>query len=191
MIDKKVAVVGMGGLGSHSAELLARAGIGELQIIDHDVVEISDLDRTMYTKDDVGKKKVVCAKEKLEQMSNTKVEVFAQKLDSDFVFDCDLVLDCTDNIKARYLMDDICDKWIHASCTRDLGEVMVVMPDGPRYRDVFQDKKDMNHEITNTAVAVTSAVQVSEAMKILQGRDFCRDLIRIDLANLSMKRFSL
>ena len=119
---KKVVIVGIGALGTVAAELLARAGIGSLRLIDRDVVEESNLQRQiLFTEKDVGKSKSVMAAEKLKEINSLiKIESYPLHLDPKNVSllqDADLVLDCTDNLETRFLINDHCRKekipWIY------------------------------------------------------------------------------
>jgi sulfur-carrier protein adenylyltransferase/sulfurtransferase len=110
----KVAIVGMGGLGSPAAIYLASAGIGTLGIIDHDSVQLDNLHRQiLYQTPDVGKKKVNVAASVLEKNnSNVSIARFDQRLTaanaSEVLGDFDYVIDGSDNFPTRYLVNDAC-----------------------------------------------------------------------------------
>ena len=75
LLKSTAAIVGLGALGSNSAELLARGGIGRLLLIDRDVVELSNLQRQrLFNEDDIGKPKALAAKEHLNEI-NSEVEI--------------------------------------------------------------------------------------------------------------------
>jgi len=111
IMDAKIAIVGMGGLGCPAAKSLAAAGIGALNIIDGDTVELSNLHRQhLYQPRDVGKKKVNIAKKALEKISdNTKIKTFDFFLNQSNGVDCfddvNIIIDATDNISSRRLID--------------------------------------------------------------------------------------
>src|SRR3989344_7380553 len=110
-----VAIVGVGALGTVAAELLTRAGIGALILIDRDIVEESNLQRqTLYQEKDVGRSKAVAAKERLIKInSKAKVEIHAIHLNSvsiPVLERAQLVLDCADNLQTRFLINDFCRK---------------------------------------------------------------------------------
>ena len=102
-----IVIVGMGGLGCPAAQYLAAAGIGQLTLIDHDQIELSNLQRqVLYCDADIGQSKAQTAKSKLS-MQNPLIQIDAVE---DSVFDidfysfaeqADIVLDCTDNPKTR------------------------------------------------------------------------------------------
>ena len=189
----KVAIVGLGGLGTNAANLLARAGIGELILIDRDIVELSNLQRqTLFTENDIGKPKAVEVEKHLKNI-NSELKIRTQITDLDNtninLIKSNLVLDCTDNLETRYLINEFCIEqkvpWVHASCVRDVGTVFNIIPGKACYRCVYGDA--INTEtcdtagILNTVVAMTSAIQVNEALKMLLNKDYCKDLIRIHI----------
>ena len=80
-----VGIIGLGALGSVSAELLARAGIGKLILIDRDVVELSNLQRqSLYDENDIGKPKAIASKEKLNKInSEVEIDIFVDDLNNE------------------------------------------------------------------------------------------------------------
>src|SRR3989344_9585267 len=134
-----VAIVGLGALGSVSAELLARAGIGKLILIDRDVVELSNLQRqALYDESDIGKPKALAAKEKLRKI-NSEIEIEFYIDDLNFenigkiinVKSADLILDCTDNLETRFLINDFSIKnkitFIYSSAVGSKGYIFNVI----------------------------------------------------------------
>lgn len=112
--NAKVLVVGIGGLGNPAAHYLAASGIGHLYLADGDTIELSNLPRqTLFSKDDVEQNKADTAAEKLQaQYPETEFEIIDEMLDEElahyYIEQADIVLDCTDNIKTRYLLNQIC-----------------------------------------------------------------------------------
>jgi len=128
----KVAVVGLGATGSSSAELLARAGIGELILIDRDIVELNNLQRqSLYNENDVGNVKAEAIKNHLEKI-NSEIKIKALVMDLDYKnineMKADLILDCSDNIETRNLINEYCRKnklpWIYSGVIGDNGLVL-------------------------------------------------------------------
>jgi len=110
----RVLVIGMGGLGCPAAQYLAGAGVGQLVLADHDYVDASNLHRQiLYSSEQVGELKVEAARQRLQQI-NPLVTVIpvAEKLDEQSIGEqvqqADVVLDCTDNIHSRYLINRAC-----------------------------------------------------------------------------------
>ena len=109
--NAKVLVVGCGGLGTPVIDLLCRAGIGEIGMMDHDKVSISNLHRqVMFTSDDVGKYKVNILKKKINKI-NKKVKVKTYRVKAEdknlakILKQYDVIVDGTDNFKAKFLLN--------------------------------------------------------------------------------------
>ena len=113
IMDARVAIVGMGGLGCPAATSLVAAGVGTLNIIDGDIVDLSNLHRQhLYQSGDVGKKKVIIAKKSLENISSqTKIitfDCFLNQSNSKSCFEnIDIIIDATDNISSRKIIDKV------------------------------------------------------------------------------------
>ena len=196
---KKVAVIGLGAIGTVAAELLARAGIGSLQLIDRDVVEESNLQRQiLFTEKDVGKSKSVTAAEKLKEInSSIKLESHLLHLDSknvNLLRNADLVLDCTDNLETRFLINDYCKKekipWIYAAAIKNYGCVMPILPEGPCLSCFLQETNLETCDIAgvlNTITASIASLQVTLALKILLEKETEPMLYHYDIWNQRLK----
>lgn len=114
IMNSKILILGCGGLGTTAATYLAMAGVNRIGILDFDNVSLSNLNRQiLFYENDIGKKKVDVLSSKLKNInSQINVEVFPIKLNSKnykkFIKNYDYLLDCTDNFKSRYLINDIC-----------------------------------------------------------------------------------
>jgi len=112
--QSKVLVVGAGGLGCPVLQYLAAAGIGKIGIIEFDMVDESNLQRqVLYGSSDVGKLKSIIAKNRLEQLSlKGEIEIFNLRLGVSnalrILNDFDIIVDATDNLDTRYLINDSC-----------------------------------------------------------------------------------
>lgn len=146
--SSSVICVGAGGLGSPALLYLAAAGIGNISIIDDDKVELSNLQRQIiHQENDIGKLKVESAKEHLLRLnSSLNVTIYPFRLDESNAIELlsghDVVIDGTDNIETRYIIDDSCKSlgipWVYASVYRFEGHLSVFnYHSGPTYRDVF------------------------------------------------------
>ena len=108
-----VLIVGAGGLGCHVAQILVRAGVGKLDLIDHDVIDDSNLQRqVLFTKDDIGKSKAQTAKVALEHQNHwVDIRAHTTKVSDDTIDDylvgqgVDLMIDCTDNFLVRDVLN--------------------------------------------------------------------------------------
>ncbi|MBI3841087.1 MAG: HesA/MoeB/ThiF family protein, partial [Thaumarchaeota archaeon] len=109
-----VLVVGLGGLGTPAAVYLASAGVGRLGLVDQDTVDLPNLQRQfLFSEADIGEKKVEVAAARLRTVNPyVKLDVWGDKLDSsnalDIIRGYDLVIDATDNLPSRYLINDAC-----------------------------------------------------------------------------------
>jgi len=114
LLDSKVLIIGAGGLGSSAIYYLAAAGVGNIAIIDHDKVELSNLQRQIiHNLSDLNKLKCQSAKEKITKLNpDLKIDIFPIKIDEnnlkDLICDYDFILDCTDNFPTRFIINKIC-----------------------------------------------------------------------------------
>ena len=117
ILNSKVLVIGMGGLGCPVAEFLTRSGVGFLGVVDHDLVSLSNIHRqTLYDEKDLGKPKVKVAKKKLNNInSKTKIDIYNFELNkknfTKIVKNYDYIIDGTDNFKTKFLINDISLKY--------------------------------------------------------------------------------
>ena len=144
-----VLIIGAGGLGSPVAMYLAAAGVGRIGLVDDDKVDLSNLQRQLlHGTEDVGRPKVASAQETLLGIDpDVRVEIHHTRLSPDnalALMDAgwDIVVDGTDNLPTRYLIDDACAllgvPWVYGSVFRFEGQVTVFGHNGgPRYRDLF------------------------------------------------------
>ena len=183
----KVFVVGAGGLGSPVLLYLAAAGIGTIGIIDDDRVDISNLQRqVLHRTEDVGRLKVESAKEQLLALDpNLNVVEHSERLTPGNAIDLfsgwDIIVDGTDNIPTRYLIDDACHllsiPWVYASIHRFEGQVSFFSTkDDRRYRDLFPEAPPAG-SLQNCAEAgvfgvlpgVVGSLQATEVIKYIVG----------------------
>jgi molybdopterin-synthase adenylyltransferase len=185
----RVLIVGCGALGSSHAEMLARAGIGNLRIVDRDFVELTNLQRqTLFSEADAEERlpKAIAAGNRIARINSAiKVEPIVADVNNSNVESllegCDLALDGSDNFQVRYLLNDACvklgKKWIYGAAVSSYGSSMTIIPgETPCLRCIFTDMPDAGSAPTcDTAgvimpiITMVSATQVSEALKILVG----------------------
>ena len=189
LADGAVLIVGCGALGSVQAELLARAGVGRILLVDRDVLELHNLQRQLlFDERDVrermpkasaaarrlrGVNSGITIEEAIADVTAANIEQLLQK--------ADLALDGTDNIETRYLLNDAAVKagkpWVYGGVLGTGGTVMAVRPgDGPCLRCVFPEPPGAGElptcetqGVLNTAVAWVAALQATEAIRILVG----------------------
>jgi len=185
LMDGMVAIVGMGGLGCPAAQSLVTAGIGELVLIDGDDVELSNLHRQMlHGEDDIGKKKVVSAKESLSKINAlTSIESIDVYLDEqyglDLIQNCDVIIDATDNIETRQLIDRLSKEsnipMVYGGLYRWEGQVAVLNVNGsPGYRELFPKPPSGGDTCADAGVLgmlpnIIGNIQALEAVKLIIG----------------------
>jgi molybdopterin/thiamine biosynthesis adenylyltransferase len=184
LATKYAVIIGGGGLGSHSANLLIRMGIGSIDIIDDDIVDITNLHRTtIFSEHDVGKSKALILLERLQSV-NTKVRVkgINQKVTSEniwsFVEHADVIIDGTDSIPLRLLINDISVQhnipWVYAGVYETVGMVMGILPKKTScFQCIAQNiplSRDQEIPVFGSLPATIAAIQCTEAVKILLGR---------------------
>jgi len=187
LANAKVLVVGAGGLGSPVLLYLAAAGVGTIGIIDDDRVDISNLQRqVLHRTEDVGRLKVDSAKEQLLALDpNLTIIEHKQRLTPENALDIftgwDIVVDGTDNIPTRYLIDDACHllsiPWVYGSIHRFEGQVSFLSSkEHRRYRDLFPEAPPAS-ALQNCAEAgvfgvlpgVVGSLQATEVIKHIVG----------------------
>jgi len=185
---KKAAVllVGAGGLGSPAAIYLAAAGIGRIGLVDGDVVDITNLQRqVLYAARDVGRKKVLAAAARLEALNpRLVVEVHGTRLTAKnapgIVAGYDVVLDCTDNFPARYLINDACilakKPMVYGAVQHLNGQASVFdAAKGPCYRCLLPEPPAPSApDPARTGVlgiipGIIGTIQAAEAIKLILG----------------------
>ena len=210
IIDSKVLIVGMGGLGCPASEFLVRAGVGFLGIIDSDKVEISNIHRqSLYDTSDLKKFKVIAAKKKLKKI-NTKTKIVCYKIRlnrnnfNKILEKYDYVVDGSDNFKTKFLVNDLCkDKkkfLVTGAINKFDGQVFTFdfkKRNIPCIRSFFQEKK-ISDDILNceyggilgTIAGIIGTMQANEVLKkILKiGKNLDGQILILDLLNLNFRK---
>lgn len=189
LMNSRVLLVGVGGMGSWSAELMVRAGVGMLRIVDDDVVDLANLHRqAMYDESDASARtaKAAAAAAYLGRVnSNVAVEAVLARLDrsnvSSLAEGMDLILDGTDNFASRLVINDYAVRsgtpWVFAGVVDAEAQTMTIVPGRtPCLRCVVDSPADADADgpavvpgVLGPAVATIAAIQASEAIKILAG----------------------
>jgi adenylyltransferase/sulfurtransferase len=198
LLKSKVIIIGCGALGTNIANNLARAGVGTLMIADRDLVELNNLQRqTLFDEADVGSPKAIVAAGKLEKInSQIAIKYLVKDVNNtnieDIIAGFDLVLDATDNIPTRMLINDACVKkgmyWIYAGVIQTKGMVMNILPQGPCFRCLLPEMPTAGSlptcetaGVLNTIPTIIAAIESTEALKILLKKDIERRLIVYDV----------
>jgi adenylyltransferase/sulfurtransferase len=182
----RVLVIGAGGLGSPASLYLAAAGIGTLGVVDHDRVDLSNLQRQLlFATADVGASKVLAAQARLRAL-NPDITVIAHELELrggnalDLVRSYDLVVDGSDRLSTRYLVNDACvllgKPLVSAAIHRFEGQAMSYVPGrGPCYRCLFPQSAEglvpncAEAGVLGVLPGVLGALQATEAIKLVLG----------------------
>lgn len=189
LASARVVLVGCGALGSNIANLLGRAGVGRLRIVDRDFVELDNLQRqVLFDEEDVRSAlpKAVAAAEKLRQI-NSSIAVEPVVVDVNYanvetlVADADAVLDGTDNFETRFVLNDACVKlgkpWVYGGCVGSYGMVLPVVPGETACLRCWLGELPPPGSsptcdtagVLNSAVGVVASLQSNEALKLLTG----------------------
>lgn len=191
LAGSKVVVVGVGALGCASANLLARAGVGSLRLVDPDLPSLENLHRqTIYHEDDV-----VAERSKAEAAAyflaraNREVDVedepvlFTQDNAAELLAGADLAVDGLDNMESRYILNRACREmgipWVHASVAGARGQLMVIRPEGAPCLECWTppdgpQKPGLGVEaqgVIGPIPAVMAGLQAAEALKVLLGAE--------------------
>ncbi len=184
----RIAIVGMGALGTILATQLVRAGIGFIRVIDRDIVEASNLQRqSLYDENDAreGMPKVEAAKRKLH-LANANVKIEAVTTDvtwrnaESLLSDVDVILDGTDNFQIRYLINDVAVKhhipWSYGGAVSSYGTTGFIRPgETPCLVCLFGENQGGGHDTCDTVgviapvVSIIASLQVAEVLKYLTG----------------------
>ena len=210
ILDSKVLIVGMGGLGCPIAEFLTRSGVGSLGIVDHDLISLSNIHRqTLYDEKDLGKLKVKVAKKKLANInSKTKIDIYNFKLDekkfTKIIKKYDYIVDGTDNFETKFLINDVSLKHKKFLVTGAISKF-----DGHIFTFNFNNRKNpclrcfyqeetisddiLNCEyegILGTIAGIVGIMQANEILKkILNiGKNLNGYILILDLLNLNFRK---
>lgn len=181
-----VLLIGAGGLSSPAALYLAAMGVGTIQIVDDDQVELSNLQRQiLHTEAMVGKPKVLSAAQRLNSINKeVKVLTHQRKFDDecgDLVRDADVVINGADNFTARYTVNDLCLRYakpmIDGSVLEMEGQLSVFChPDGPCYRCLYPEPPPADIApscvmagVLGVVPGVIGILQALEAVKLIAG----------------------
>lgn len=214
IMQSKILLIGLGGLGSPSAFYLAGAGVGTMGIIDNDTVDISNLHRQIiHFSNDSQVPKVESAAQKMEAL-NPEVKIIKYQKDVDsnnileIISEYDFVISATDTFRSKFLINDACfftkTPLSHAGITQWHGQALTIIPgkttcfrclfnEAP-FEDENADKKDIG--VFGPAAGILGLVQSTEAIKYLTGNTndlltdqmFSLDVKTMDSQKIKMKR---
>jgi len=181
----RVLVIGAGGLGCPLLQYLTASGVGKIGIAEFDMVDETNLQRqVLYGSADIGKLKSIIAKNRLEHLSQlVELEIFNLRIDSSNALNIfrkfDIIVDATDNIKSRYIINDACvilnKPLVHGSIYKHEGAVAVFnYKGGPTYRcynpetgEEFKNPLPSQVGLFGVLPAITGSYMANEVIKII------------------------
>jgi adenylyltransferase/sulfurtransferase len=213
LLGAHVTLCGCGALGTVLANVLVRAGVGHLRLVDRDFIETSNLQRqVLFDEHDVAESlpKAEAAARKLGAInSSVHVEPVVTDIDRTNIVrlceDADLILDGTDNFEIRYLINDVAVKlnkpWVYGGCIGSHGQVMAILPgQTPCLRCVIEEAPAPGETgtcetagVLGPVVNIVASLQAVEAIKILTGNldQVNRELTYIDIWENVHKRMKV
>ena len=211
LLDSKVLIIGLGGLGSPVAMYLAASGVGHIVIVDSDKVELTNLQRQIvHATESIGEAKTASAERRLKAL-NPDIEITAvnRRLNEtellEWVRAADVVVDASDNFATRFAINSVCVNakrpLISGAVVRFEGQVAVFrpdLPDSPCYRCLYPDT-DAPEEacaefgVLAPAAGVIGSLQATETIKVLLGigQTLAGRLLVLDMLNMEWRTLRL
>ncbi|MCD6435351.1 MAG: ThiF family adenylyltransferase [Clostridiales bacterium] len=177
--EKKVAIIGLGGLGGNILEMLIRFGFISIIAVDYDILDQSNLNRQILsTEENIGESKTKAALKRAEKINSDVLldvynEKFTYKLGKKILKDCDIVFDALDNIPSRLELSKVCDEYsiplVHGAIDGWFGQVGIATKNSHMMeylykKDTYKDSSLGNPSFTP---AIVAGIQVSEGIKYL------------------------
>ncbi len=211
LLDARALIIGLGGLGSPVAMYLAAAGVGTLQLVDFDRVDLSNLQRQIiHANGDIGQPKVVSAARRLRELNpDTRLILSQTALQEEALMEAvagaDVVLDCSDNFSTRFTLNAACASQhtalVSGAAIRFEGQVSsfdLRHSDGPCYRCLYHDEAELDAGCTQNGVlapllGMIGGVQACEAIKLLAetGQSLHGRLLLVDALEMEWRSIRL
>ena len=211
LLNARVLIIGLGGLGSPVALYLASAGIGTLVLVDDDLVDESNLQRQIiHGEADVGTHKVVSAQHSIAALnSDVLVEAWPQRLDQQNLYaqvkKAHVVLDCCDNLATRLAVNEACLRYqtpmVSGAAIRMEGQVTVVdprQPNAPCYHCLMQLNGEppqgcSTNGVMAPMVGIIGAIQAMEAIKLISnlGQPLVGKLLLLEVKTMQWQTYAV
>lgn len=210
LFESSVLLIGVGGLGCAAAQQICASGVGRLCMVDGDVVSLSNLHRQLlFCADDIGKNKAETAAAALsKQFPDTRITAVPEMLHPSLALklfvDFDIVIDATDRLDVRYLIDDVCHLynkvWVYGSVNKFSAQWAVfrlpefnvgyrnLLPKSPKSSEIVNCNSD---GILSMVPTVVGSIQALEAVKVLTNIQVCTDVQSIDFKDYRTYSFAL
>ena len=212
LLSARVLIIGLGGLGAPVAMYLAAAGVGELTLVDDDVVDLANLQRQIiHDTQSIGQRKTDSAKKRLNEINpDIKINIISSKLDDknlrSEINKSDVVIDATDNFKSRFLINAACvaekKPLVSGAAIRMEGQVSVFdlnKKGSPCYRCLYKDDgTEENQNCTENGVlapvvGIIGSIQACEGLKILLnvGEPLLGKLLLLDAVTMEWRTIKI
>ena len=207
LAQKRVLVVGCGGLGGYVIECLARIGVGYLRVVDGDVFDETNLNRQLLSSNmNLGRPKTLAAQQRVMAVNPlVEVEAFQSLLTAEnavqLLEGCDVAVDALDNVPTRLLLQQAAGSagipLVHGAVAGWIGQVCVVQPGQDLLNSLYPTSTDTQGEEQETGTlsftaALTASWQAAETVKLLLGKPgLDGEILEIDLLNSSFVKIKL
>lgn len=209
LLASRALIIGVGGLGSAAAFYIASAGVGNITLVDHDQVDLTNLQRQiLHTGQRIGFNKVDSAKLTLEQLNpHIAIQAMCERLKSDrlseLIQQADVVLDCTDNFSTRQAINAACvahkKPLVSGAAIQFDGQCSVFdrrQPDAPCYACIFPPELPFEETVCSTMgvfaplVGIIGTMQAAEALKLLMqvGTSLAGKLLLLDARTMEWQQ---
>jgi len=198
LADADVCIIGMGSIGTAVAELLARAGVGKINMIDTGRLVLPDLqDHATYSEADIGQYKATAAQDRLTDINSSifirghRVRIGSQ---NEVLIDSDLVLDCTNKLVFKNQLNRMCRlkkiPWIFCLTTLKRGYVKIM--DHDSWKQVHEAIPIQPHKtILNPTAHMGAGIMVTQALKILFKKNHTKKMIKFDAWDYQIKKIKI
>jgi molybdopterin-synthase adenylyltransferase len=211
LLNARILVIGVGGLGSPISLYLAAAGVGTLGLVDDDIVDISNLQRQIcHSTIDINRPKVLSAKEKLQAINpDISIQTYQERLEPSsirsLINEYDFIVDGTDNFPTKFLINDACvlesKPFSHGGVLRYAGQVMTVIPkESACYRCIFRKPPPANAAqkcsqagILGAIPGMLGSIQAAEVLKWITGAGdlLLNRLLTFDALSMTFREIEL
>ena len=213
ILESSICIIGCGGLGTSASQYLAMSGIGKLMLVDDDRITLSNLNRqTLFTEKDIGRLKTVVLSERLQKINPVaKIKVTNKKVSSrnisNIISDYDIILDCTDNFKSRYIINKYSvkqKKFLISSALQNFDiQALALAPwKGkifPCYNCVFPETKNLKTDgcdslgIIAPVAGLGGVLQATMTIKIIisSSNNIFKELLLFDLLNNNFSKIKI
>lgn len=196
LADKRVCVIGCGGLGGYVIEMMARMGVGHITVVDPDIFCESNLNRQLFsTEKNLGSSKAEAARERIAEVnSDIEVNALTERINeinaAKILQGCDVVVDALDNVLSRIILQKFCYELeiplVHGAIGGWFGQVMTILPQDGGLDDLYTETADISEENSLGSLAfiaaATASFQCAEIAKLLinRGEVLSGKLLKLD-----------